>query len=123
MEKQMNFDEARDMIRMAISEEMTFAELRKLLPEWRKRPLQSMVFDVMAELGLKNVPFPGMINRPRLARKPIQISEEGNLNIADLLAEKGFSGQQCQAHAHVGDSKITLTVKPDSRMESQKINV
>ena len=30
----------------------------------------------------------------------------------DLLKEKGFDGVECVAHGHIGNDKITLTVKP-----------
>ena len=84
----LDFSEAKDIIRQGIRESIDFKELRTKLPGWRKRPLQSLVFDVMAEMGIKTVPFAGMILRPRLTRQPIPIDEYGNLNISKLLAEK-----------------------------------
>lgn len=107
-----NYSEAKEIIRQGIRDSIDFKELRAKLPGWRKRPLQSLVFDVMAEMGIKTVPFAGMILRPRLTRKPIQIDEYGTLNISDLLAEKEFLGTTCLAYPHIGDRKITLTIKP-----------
>ncbi len=72
----------------------------------------SLVFDVMHELGTDQVPFPGMVLRPRLTRKPIPIEEDGTMNILHLLKEKGFDGTTCEARCHIGNDKITLTVKP-----------
>ena len=109
-----NYSEAKTIIRQGIRDSIDFKELRAILPGWRTRPLQSLIFDVMAELGIKNVPFAGMILRPRLTRKPIPIDESGMLNIFDLLAEKEFLGKSCLAHAHIGDKKITLTITPNS---------
>lgn len=114
-----NFAHAKDIIRQGIRDSIDFKELRAKLPGWRKRPLQSLVFDVMAELGIKTVPFAGMILRPRLTRKPIQIDEYGNLNISELLAEKEFAGVACAAYAHIGDKKITLTIKPVAKPQSE----
>lgn len=108
----MNYSKAKEIIRQGIRDSIDFKELRAKLPGWRKRPLQSLVFDVMAEMGIKTVPFAGMILRPRLTRKPIQIDEYGTLNISDLLAEKEFLGKTCLAYPHIGDRKITLTIKP-----------
>ena len=108
----LNFAHAKDIIRQGIRDSIDFKELRAKLPEWGKRPLQSLVFDVMAEMGIKTVPFAGMILRPRLTRKPIEIDETGALNIRELLAEKEFLGKTCAAYAHIGDRKITLTIKP-----------
>lgn len=109
-----NYSEAKTIIRQGIRDSIDFKELRAKLPGWRKRPLQSLVFDVMAEMGIKTVPFfSGMILRPRLTRKPIPIDESGMLNIFDLLAEKEFLGKTCLAYAHIGDKKITLTIKPN----------
>ncbi|WP_165178070.1 hypothetical protein [Desulfovibrio sp. ZJ369] len=113
-----NFSEAKEIIRQGIRDSIDFKELRAKLPGWRKRPLQSLVFDVMAELGIKTVPFAGMILRPRLTRKPIQIDEYGNLNIFDLLSEKEFLGKTCLAYPHIGDKKITLTIKSITKPQS-----
>ena len=33
------------------------------------------------------------------------------MNIFDLLAEKEFLGKSCLAYPHIGDKKITLTIK------------
>lgn len=109
---QLNFAQAKEIIRQGILDSIDFKELRAKLPGWRKRPLQSLVFDVMAEMGIKTVPFAGMVLRPRLTRKPIQIDEYGTLNILDLLSEKEFLGKTCFACPHIGDKKITLTIKP-----------
>lgn len=106
-----NYSEAKEIIRQGINDSINFKELRSKLHGLRKRPLQSLVFDVMAEMGIKNVPFSGMILRPRLSRKPIEIDEYGTLNIFDLLAEKEFLGKSCLAYPHIGDKKITLTIK------------
>lgn len=114
----LNFAEAKEIIRQGIKDSIDFKELRAKLPGWRKRPLQSLVFDVMAELGIKTVPFAGMILRPRLTRRPVQIDEYGNLNISELLAEKEFAGVACAAYPHIGDKKITLTIKPVAKPKS-----
>lgn len=111
---QLNFAHAKEIIRQGIHDSIDFKELRAKLPGWRKRPLQSLVFDVMAEMSIKTVPFAGMVLRPRLTRKPIQIDEYGTLNILDLLSEKEFLGKTCFAYPHIGDKKITLTIKPTS---------
>lgn len=102
---------AKKIIREGIENKITFEELRKSLPGWRKRPLQSLIFDVMAEMKLSHVPFPGLLVRPRLTRKPIEISKDGKLSVKELLDEKGFLPQGCLAYAHIGDNKITLTIK------------
>ena len=115
----LNFLEAKEIIRQGIRDSFDFKALRAKLPGWRKRPLQSLVFDVMAEMGIKTVPFAGMILRPRLTRQPIQIDEYGNLNIFDLLSEKEFLGKTCLAYAHIGDKKITLTIKPVAKPQSE----
>ena len=107
-----NFESIKKTIKKGIDEGIDFAELRKRLPSIRKRPLMSLVFDVMAEIGTDQVPFPGMVLRPRLTRKPIPIEEDGTLNILPLLQEKGFDGMKCEARCHIGDTRITLTVKP-----------
>lgn len=107
----LKFDEAKAIVRKGIHDQITFAELRKLLPDWRKRPLQTVIFDVMAEMGLATVPFAGMVTRPRLTRPAIPVSDEGNICISSLLAEKGFIAENCAAFAHVGPNKITLTIK------------
>ena len=107
-----NFQDAKDIIYQGIDMGINFKELRELLPGWRKRPLQSLIFDVMAELGMDNVPFPGMVVRPRLSRKPLQISSDGMLCVQQLLEEKGYESDKCFAFAHIGDKKITLTIRP-----------
>ena len=115
MSDSLNFAEARAAIRKGIEDKITFEELRKELPKWRKRPLCSLIFDVMAEMNLKHVPFTGLLVRPRLVRKPIQISSDGNLCIQELLTEKGYMGTNCLAYAHIGNNKITLTIKPKKK--------
>ena len=112
MKKISKFDQAKSIIRQGIKDKITFKELREKLPDWRKRALQSLIFDVMAEDNLKNVPFPGLLQRPRLVRKPLPIDKEGNLSVYSLLEEKGFIGKNCKAFAHIGNNKITLTIKP-----------
>ena len=107
-----NYQETKEIIRQGIEEKINFSELRSRLPGWRKRLLQSLILDVMEEVGLKDIPFPGLLVRPRLARKPVPIDSNGTLCIQDLLTEKGFEGRPCQAFCHVGTQKITLTIKP-----------
>lgn len=114
-----NFEQAKAIIRQGIKDKLTFEELRAKLPDWRKRPLTSLIFDVMAEKKMKHVPFPGLLKRPRLARKPIKIDAEGNLSVKELLKEKGFMGRCCLAYAHIGDNKITLTIKPGNLPEER----
>ena len=109
---QINFNYVKSIIRTGIEEKITFAQLREKLPGLRKRQLQSLIFDVMAEMNLRHVPFPGLLKRPRLSRAPIPVDEDGNLCIRSLLEEKGFIGRSCAAFAHIGDNKITLTIKP-----------
>ncbi len=117
-----NFSQAKEIIRQGINDGIDFAELRNRLPGIRKRPLMSLVFDVMHEIGTDQVPFPGMVLRPRLTRKPIAVGEDGTLNILPILKEKGFDGIQCEAHWHIGNAKITLTVKPvKTAAEGKKI--
>ncbi len=108
----LGYANAREIIRQGISEGIDFAELRKRLPNFRKRPLMSLVFNVMHEIGTDQVPFPGMVLPPRLTRKPVAVGEDGTLNILPILQEKGFDGIRCEAHWHIGNAKITLTVKP-----------
>lgn len=119
MKNYSNFDYAKQVIRMGIDEKISFEELRAKLPGWRKRVLQSLIFDVMAEKEMKTVPFPGLLKRPRLTRKPIPVDKDGNLSVRDLLEEKGFLGRSCLAYAHVGDRKITLTIKPGNAPDSR----
>ena len=107
-----NFSQAKEIIRQGINDGIDFAELRNRLPGIRKRPLMSLVFDVMHEIGTDQVPFPGMVLRPRLTRMPIAVGNDGTLNILPLLKEKGFDGVECEARCHIGNDKITLTVKP-----------
>jgi len=107
-----NLHQIKDVIKQGISQEIDFAELRSRLPGIRKRLLQSLIFDVMAELGMKQLPFAGMIPRPRLTRKPIPVQEDGTLNIMDVLKEKEFDTKICAARVFVGNDKITLTIKP-----------
>ena len=107
-----DFSQTKEIIKQGISDGIDFAELRNRLPNIRKRPLMSLVFDVMHELGTDQVPFPGMVLRPRLTRRLIPIEEDGPMNILPLLKEKGFDGVECEARCHIGDTKITLTVKP-----------
>lgn len=105
------FEHARQIIRVGIRDRITFAELRQKLPEWRKRQLQSLIFDVMEELGLHTIPFEGMVTRPRLTRPAIPVSEDGNICVRDLLLEKGFNVDNCAAYANIGKKKITITIK------------
>ena len=105
-----NYQEEKEIIKQGIEEKINFSELRCRLPGWRKRPLQSLILDVMEEIGLKDIPFPGLLVRPRLTRQPIPLAVDGTLCIQDLLTEKGFNGKPCQAFAHVGAKKITLTI-------------
>lgn len=118
MQTQSKYFLAKKIIKQGIKDKISFTELRERLPDWRKRPLQSLIFDVMAEMGLKHVPFPGLLIRPRLSRKPIQISSDGKLSIRELLDEKGFSASDCLAYAHIGDRKITLTIKQDKNLNN-----
>ena len=117
-----NFDFAKQIIRTGIRKKITFAELREKLPGWRKRQLQSLIFDVMAELNITTVPFPGLLKRPRLTRKPIPIDDEGNLSIKELLDEKWGDSRKYEAHANIGDRKITLTIKPKKLQNFQEEN-
>ena len=107
-----DFTKAKEIIKQGIEEGIDFAELRNRLPNFRKRPLMSLVFDAMAEIGTDQVPFPGMVLRPRLTRKPIPVNEDGTLNILPLLQEKCFVNVKCEASCHIGNDKITLTIKP-----------
>lgn len=113
------FTVAKAIIRKGIKEKITFQDLRGLLPGWRKRALTSLIFDVMSEDEIKHVPFPGLLKRPRLVRKPIKIDEQGNLCVKELLEEKGFMGRTCLAFANIGDKKITLTIKPGNLPEER----
>ena len=112
MNKNFDYDHAKQIIREGIEKKITFAKLREKLPEWRKRQLMSLVFDVMEEKGIKTVPFSGMVLRPRLTRKPLEISSAGNLSVMDLLKEKGFHPENCLAYPNIGNRKITITIKP-----------
>ena len=119
MKKISKFDQAKNIIRQGIKDKISFKELREKLPEWRKRALQSLIFDVMAEDNLKHVPFPGLLQRPRLTREPLPIDGEGNLCIYKLLEEKGFIGRNCKAFAHIGNNKITLNIKRVNNSEER----
>lgn len=112
MQKQPNQTKAKNIIKKGISENIDFVELRKRLPDMKKRPIMSLVFDVMEESDIKQIPFPGMVVRPRLTRKPLPVEQDGTLNILEILKEKGFDKLVCEAHCHVGKDKITLTIKP-----------
>ena len=112
MKSKISPENAKKIIKEGINENIDFSELRKLLPDMCKRPIVSLVFDVMEELGIKQIPFPGMVSRPRQARKRIPVGEDGSLNILELLKEKGFEGKACEARCHIGEEKITLTIKP-----------
>lgn len=35
------------------------------------------------------------------------------------LTEKGYVGANCLAYAHIGNNKITLTIKPKKRTEQE----
>ena len=107
-----NYYAAKQIIRQGIKDKITFDELREKLPGWRKRALQSLIFDVMAELNMTTVPFPGLLKRPRLTRKAIPVDEDGKLSVKEILAEKWPEGKECEAFANIGDKKITLTIKP-----------
>ena len=108
----MDYSLIKRAIRDGIKDGIDFAELRYRIPDVKKRQLISLIFDVMHEMGTDHIPFTGMISRPRLTRKPIPIDEEGTMNILPLLQEKGFDGKRCEARCHIGNDKITLTVKP-----------
>ena len=112
MIEQQNFSKVKEIIRQGIREKIDFAELRKRLPDMRKRPLMSLIFDVMHECGIDQIPFPGMVLRPRLTRNPVPVEKDGTLNILHLLREKEFDGKTCEARCHIGNDKITLTIKP-----------
>lgn len=118
----LGYDNAREIIRQGISEGIDFAELRKRLPNFRKRPLMNLVFDVMHEMGIEQSPFPDLVLRPRLTRNPIAVAEDGTLEIMHLLKEKGFDGVECEARCHIGNDKITLTVKPVKNDGRQQVN-
>lgn len=111
MQNTSKFGHARQIIRKGIGQRITFAELREQLPNFRKRQLQSLIFDVMDELGLHTIPFEGMITRPRLTRPAIPVSDDGNICVKELLEEKGFSAENCAAYANIGNKKITITIK------------
>lgn len=111
------FDHAKQIIRNGIRNKISFAELRQQLPEWRKRQLQSAIFDVMEELGLQTIPFAGMVTRPRLTRPAIPVSSEGNICVSELLLEKGFTAENCVAYANIGKKKITITIKQNKQEE------
>lgn len=113
---------AKQVIREGIKNKITFDELREKLPGWRKRALQSIIFDVMAELNMTTVPFPGLLKRPRLTRKPIPVDEEGKLSVKEIIAEKWPDGRACEAFANIGDKKITLTIKPKKLINLQGEN-
>lgn len=109
------FDYAKKIIRKGIGQKISFAELREQLPDWRKRPLQSLIFDVMEELGLHTIPFEGMVTRPRLTRPAIPVSADGDIYVKDLLLEKGFTAENCAAYANIGKKKITITIKQNKQ--------
>ena len=108
----MNQISEKEIIRQGIKEHIDFQTLRSLLPTIRKRVLLSLIFDVMDEMGLKQLPFPGMMSRPTFTHKPIPVQADGTLNIYEVLKEKGFEDMLCEAKCHVGENKITLTIKP-----------
>lgn len=106
-----NFNEAKSIIKNAILTKMTFNELRGKLPGMRKPHILYIVFDLMEELELSEMPFPDAMCRPRIKRDILKISPEGNINIANLLAEKGFEIDKCYVRPTIGKNKITLTVR------------
>lgn len=107
-----NLDEIKETIKLGIDEKIDFKELRKRLPHIHKKPLIAIIYDVMNELEIRDIPFPGLLTKPKFARKPIPVSDTGKINITELLEEKGFDDLKCEAFASVGAKKITLTIKP-----------
>ena len=73
----LNYSNAREIIRQGISEGIDFAELRKRLPNIRKRPLMGLVFDVLHELGTDQIPFPGTGRRRTAAQLSATVGVHG----------------------------------------------
>lgn len=115
------FFEIREAVTKAIHEKISFQELRERLPGVGKRQLLSTMFDLMQELGISEIPFCDAMVKPRLVRKPLLVSEDGNINIQKLLEEKGFANAEVVACPNIGKNKITITVKkPVYKPESIK---
>lgn len=108
----LTLDEIKQIIKTGIEEQIDFKELRNRLKGVYKKPLVALIYDMMAEMNIKDVPFPGLLSRPQFARKPVPISENGDLNVAEILREKGFTVNNCEAFPFVGKKKITITIKP-----------
>lgn len=101
----------RDAVKKAIEDKKSFQELRDMLPGVRKSHILTVVFDVKDEMGLPEMPFPDAICRPRIKRDMLEIDDEGKIDISDLLKEKGYDKSDCIVRPHLGNGKITLTVR------------
>ena len=102
---------AKNIILDRIESNMEFRQLRKELRGISRRDIKLLVLEIMDEKKISEVPFPGMLKKPTKATQPLLITQDGTINVKELLEQKGFIPESCSAKYSIGAKKITMTIK------------
>ena len=104
-------EEAREIIKERIGSNIDFKTLRKELKGISRRAIKLIVLDMMDELKLSEIPFKDMLRKPKKATPPLNISDEGKIDVKEILENRGLIPGNCIVKYNVGKSKITMTIK------------
>ncbi len=107
----MDFDTIKDIVKDCILKKARFKELQNLLPDVGIMTLRNIIIDVAEELNLNGIPYISLFI-PKYKKQPIQIDEEGSLNIHEILFDMGLEFRRCQANYRIDGNKIILSIKP-----------
>ena len=104
-------EEAKQIIQERIGSNIEFRILRKELKGMARRSIKLMVLELMDELKLSEVPFPGMMRKPNKAIQPLLISPEGMIDVKEILEKKELNPDKCVVKYNIGKSKISMIIK------------
>jgi hypothetical protein len=104
-------EEAKSIILDKINSGIDFRTLRKELKGISRRNIKLLILEIVDELKLQEVPFPGLLRKPMKSTPPLSVSSDGTINVKELLEQKGFNPEACFAKYSVGTKKITMTIK------------
>jgi hypothetical protein len=104
-------EETKNIILERIGSNIDFRTLRKELKGVSRRTIKLLVLEIMDEQKISEVPFAGMMKKPVKSNPPLAITQDGSINVKELLEQKGFIAESCFVKYSVGAKKITMTIK------------
>ena len=109
--QKMPLEEAKQIILERINSNIDYRTLQKELKGVTRKNIKLLVLEIMDEQKLSEIPFAGMMRKPKKATPPLLINADGMIDVKDILAMKEFAPETCIVKYSVSQKKITLTIK------------